>query len=135
MSVIKSERKVSEMEFLANARKLQIYTIKKCANFPKRYNFYISTPLAAISTRIHEHVKIGNSIYPTNESEYQLRREQFIMANAELQNLISQIEVASEIFGIEAKTMEYWMSIVKKEIALIKSVIRKDKERLKDIKQ
>lgn len=35
MSVIKSKRSTSDMEFLATARKLEIYTIQKCVNFPE----------------------------------------------------------------------------------------------------
>ena len=41
ISVIKSKRSISNIEFLYNARNLEIYSIKKCTNFPKRYTFYI----------------------------------------------------------------------------------------------
>ena len=81
------------MEFLATARKLEIYTIQKCVNFPKRYTFYVSQPLAAAATRIYEDVKRGNSIYPLNQHEVQIRRDYFLHANAELQSMISQLEV------------------------------------------
>lgn len=94
MSVIKSKRSTSDMEFLATARKLEIYTIQKCVNFPKRYTFYVSQPLAAAATRIYEDVKRGNSIYPLNQHEVQIRRDYFLHANAELQSMISQLEVA-----------------------------------------
>ena len=33
------------MEFLATARKLEIYTIQKCVNFPKRYTLLCITAL------------------------------------------------------------------------------------------
>ena len=100
MSVIKSKRSTSDMEFLATARKLEIYTIQKCVNFPKRYTFYVSQPLAAAATRIYEDVKRANSIYPLNQHEVQIRRDYFLHANAELQSMISQLEVAQELFGI-----------------------------------
>ena len=83
-SVIKSKRSESEMEFIHTARQLQIHTIKKCTGFPKRYTFYVSQPLAACATRIHEYVKCANSIYPTNQQDAQIRREYLIRANAEL---------------------------------------------------
>ena len=94
MSVIKSKRNTSDMEFIANARKLQIYTVKKCINFPKRYTFYISQPIANASTRIYEDVRRANSIYPLNQHEAQMRRDCFLRANAELYSLTSQPEVA-----------------------------------------
>lgn len=84
MSVIRSARSVSNVQFLYTARAIQLYTIQKCVGFPKRYTFYVSQPLAAIATRIYENVKCGNSIYPTNQHEVQLRRDYFLRAGAEL---------------------------------------------------
>ena len=133
MSVIKSKRSTSEMEFLATARKLQIYTLRKCVNFPKRYTFYVSQPIANAATRIYEDVKRGNSIYPLNQHDVQMRRDCFLRANAELQSLISQLEVAQELFGVEMDTMKGWMELVDTEIRLVKAVLKKDRERYKDL--
>ena len=133
MSVIKSKRSTSDMEFLATARKLEIYTIQKCVNFQKRYTFYVSQPLAAAATRIYEDVKRGNSIYPLNQHEVQIRRDYFLHANAELQSMISQLEVAQELFGIEMDTLKYWMDIVDTEIRLVKAVLKSDRARYKDL--
>ena len=133
MSVIKSKRSVSEMEFIATARKLEIHTIKKCVNFPKRYTFYVSQPLAAAATRVYENVKKGNSIYPTNQHEVQMRRDFFLIAHAELQSMISQLEVAAELFGIDADAMKYWMELIDTEIKLVKAVLKNDRTRYKDL--
>ncbi len=133
MTVIKSKRSVSEMEFIATARKLEMHTIRKCVNFPKRYTFYVSQPLAAASTRIYENVKKGNSIYPTNQHEVQMRRDYFLVAHAELQSMISQLEVAAELFGIDADAMKYWMELVDTEIRLVKAVLKNDRARYKDL--
>lgn len=133
MSVIKSNRAESEMEFIHTARQLQIHTIQKCVNFPKRYTFYVSQPIAECATRIHEYVKCANSIYPVNQHEVQMRRDYLLRANAELYSLISQIEVANELFGIEADKMKYWMEIVEKEIRLVKGTMKKDRERYKNL--
>ena len=133
MSVIKSKRSTSEMEFLYNARQLQIHTIKKVANFPKRYTFYVSQPIAACATRIHECVKCANSIYPLNQHEVQMRRDYFLRANAELNNLVSQIEVANELFGIDMDALKYWMNMVELEIRLVKAVMKSDRERYKNL--
>lgn len=133
MSVIKSKRSTSDMEFLATARKLQIYTIQKCVNFPKRYTFYVSQPLANAATRVYEDVKRGNSIYPLNQHEAQIRRDYFLHANAELQSIISQLEVAQELFGIDMETLKYWIEIVDTEIRLVKAVIKNDRTRYKNL--
>lgn len=133
MAVIKSKRDESEMEFIYTARQLQIHTIKKCANFPKRYTFYVSQPIAACATRIHECVKCANSIYPLNQHETQMRRDYLLRANADLYSLISQIEVANELFGLEGDSVKYWMDIVEREIRLVKGTMKKDRERYKNL--
>lgn len=121
------------MEFLATARKLQIYTIQKCVNFPKRYTFYVSQPLANAATRVYEYVKCANSIYPLNQHEAQLRRDCFIKANAELNSIASQLEVAQELFGIDMETLMYWADMVNTEIRLVKAVMKNDRDRYKDL--
>lgn len=133
MSVIKSKRNTSDMEFLATARKLEIYTIRKCVGFPKRFTFYVSQPLANATTRIYEEVKRGNSIYPLNQHEAQMRRDCFLRAYAELQSLISQLEIAQEIFGVETDTMRGWMELVDQEMRLIKALMKKDRERYREL--
>ena len=133
MSVIKSKRTTSTMEFLAMARKLQIYSIQKCVNFPKRYTFYVSQPIANSATRVYEYLKRANSIYPLNQHEVQLRRDCLIQANAELNSLTSQLEVAQELFGIEMKTLQYWADMVNTEIRLVKAVMKSDRTRYKGL--
>ena len=135
MSVPKPQRSVSDMEFLRTARELQIFTIHKCKNFPKRYSFYISIPLANASTRVYENVKRGNSIYPSiengrfNAHEVQMRRDFFLQANAELYSMVSQIEVAEEMFGLDKEIIHQWIKLVDREITLVKGVMDSDKKR------
>ena len=133
MSVIKSQRNTSEMEFIANARKLQIFTVRKCVSFPKRYTFYVSQPIANSATRIYEDVIRANSIYPLNQHEAQMRRDCFLRANAELYSLISQLEVAQELFGIDMDVMQNWLDIIDFEIRLVKAVMKSDRERYKNL--
>lgn len=129
MSVPKSRRGESEMEFIYNARQLQLYTIRKCVGFPKRYTFYISQPLVNDSKRIHDDVKMANSIFPSNAHEAQIRRDYLLKAYAELHGMVSQLEVARELIGIDGRVMSYWMNLISSEIHLVQAVIRRDAER------
>ena len=86
-----------------------------------------------MATKIHDYVKCANSVYPLNQHEAQIRRDYLLRANAQLNSLVSQLEVAAELFGIEPDTMQYWMQIVEKEIRLVKAVMKKDRERYKDL--
>lgn len=134
LSVIKSKRTQSEMQFIYTARELQIYSIQKCVGFPKRYTFYVSQPIANAATRIHEYVKMANSIYPLNAHEVQMRRDYLLRANAELNSLVSQIEVAGELFGLDPNVLKHWMGLVDQEIRLVKGMMKKDRERYRDVK-
>ena len=133
MSVVRSKRGESEMEFIHNARELEMYTVRKCVGFPKRFTFYINQPIANCATRIYEDVKMANSIFPTNQHEAQIRRDYLLRANAELYTLVSQIEVAHELFGLEPNVMSHWSGLIDKEIRLVKSLLKKDRERYKTL--
>ena len=77
--------------------------------------------------------KCANSIYPLNQHEVQIRRDYLLRANAELYNLVSQIEVANELFGIDGDSVKFWMDIVEREIRLVKGTMKKDRERYKNL--
>lgn len=134
MSVIRSKRGESEAEFLATARKLQIFTIQKCVNaIPKRYTFYIATPMADSARRVYEDVKRGNSINPVNQHEVQIRRDWFLQANAELYNLVGQIEVAHELVKFDPAILREWSGLISTEIRLVKGILKSDRERTKNL--
>ena len=79
MSVVRSKREESNMEYIHTARELQIYTIRKCAGFPKRYTFYVNQPIADHANKIYRCVVMANSVYPTNAHEVQIRRDYLII--------------------------------------------------------
>lgn len=134
MSVVKSQRNESTMEFLVNARKLQAYTIRKCVNcIPKRYTFFIGTALASSATKIYESVKKGNSIYPINQHEVQMRRDYFLAASLELQSLISQIELADEMLSLDKSVVQEWSKLISTETRLVKAIMKSDREKYKSL--
>lgn len=47
--------------------------------------------------------------------------------------MVSQIEVAHELFGLEADKVKFWMELVQKEIRLVKGAMKKDRERYKNL--
>lgn len=121
------------MEFIKNARDLEIFTIRKAANFPKRYRFFCGTEIAQTASNIHKHAKMGNSVYPVNKHEAQTRRDFFQLALAETQALISQIEVAAELFKIEPASMKFWMEMIWKEDRLLRAIMKTDRQRYKNL--
>ena len=99
----------------------------------RRYTFYVSQPIANLATSIYENVKRGNSIFPLNQHEVQLRRDCFLRAYADLRVLTAQVEVAAELFDIEERVLCFWSQLIVKEQTLVKGVLQTDKERFKDL--
>ena len=132
MAVLKSNRNESQLQFLDTARDLEIFTLRNCVKFPKRYTFFITTEIVRLSQSVFNNVKAANSIFPSGELEVQLRRDYLTKANCDLQCLISQLDVAKEMFGEEVKSNTWcsWMDLIEKEATLISAVKKKDKERL-----
>ncbi len=134
MSVVRSKRGVSEMEFLNTARQLELFTMRKCKNaIPKSYTFYLGQPLALSAVAVYSNAKKGNSIYPLNPYEIQMRRSYFLKAYAELESLASQIEVVNELCSLSPAAMEEWSYLIYTEMTLLKGVMEKDRRRYKNI--
>lgn len=130
MSVIKSKRGESSVQFLETAQEIQKHSLRQVVKYiPKRYTFYVSQKITDSATDAHSYVKKANSIFPTNKRDAELRREFFMRAYAEYQSLISQINIAYDMFHIPDDAMVAWMQMINSELALIKAVMRKDKER------
>ena len=132
MSVVRSQRGESTLEFLRNAKELEVFTIRKCVNtIPKRYTFYIGQHLASLSTDIYGLVKDANSRYPTNAHEAQMRRDCLINAYGKCQGLLSQVELAYDIIRFDTNILEEWARLIDTEMRLIKGVMKSDEDKFK----
>ena len=92
MSVHKHDRHESQLQFIETARQLEIFTLRNCVKFPKRYTFFITTEIVRLSQSVYNNVKAANSVFPSGELEVQMRRDYLTRANCDLQCLISQKE-------------------------------------------
>lgn len=136
MSVLSSKRSVSAVQFVDTARELEIYTLRHCVRFPKRYSFFITTEIARLAQSVYNNVKSANSVFPTNASEVQRRRDYLIVANCDLQCLISQLDIAKNLITqtannkpIESSVWQKWLDLIEQEAKLISAVKKSDKER------
>lgn len=134
MAVLKQKRGESKMQFLETARQLEIFTLRNCVKFPKRYTFFITNEIVRLAQSVYNSVKSANSIFPSRQLEMEMRREYLTRANCDLQCLISQLDVAKEIFGEEIKSSTWckWLDLIEEEAKLISAVKKNDKTRLKE---
>ncbi len=140
MSVLKSKRGESTVQFLDTARELEIYTIKQCARFPKRFMFLITKEIVDLATRVYNNAKAANSIYVTTADDARLRRECITKANCALQCLISQLDIAREFIRttddnapIKSKVWQTWLDLVTTEAKLLSALKNSDQTRYKKL--
>lgn len=145
MSVPAYRRGESVVQFLETARELEIYTIRCCSKFPKRFMFLITKHIVELAQSVYDNVKASNSIYPLNRDEEMLRISYLTRAICDLEGLASQIEVAHDLIthfntgtapntktkAIAPKIWEEWSSIMVNELRLLKSVRKNLNEKYK----
>ena len=59
MSVIKSKRNESNMQYLKTAMDLQEYLLRQAKNWPKRYTFTLTKTIIDLATEAHVNVKMA----------------------------------------------------------------------------
>lgn len=132
MSVLKKDRGVSSMQFVDTAYDLDLFTIRCCVKLPKRLTFYLGTELTKLASKVHAYCKAANSVFPTNEHEFQIRRDYLIKANVALQALIGKVSLLLELeCNLSRATLHQWNQLMYEEAKLISGVKKSDKKRFK----
>lgn len=93
MSVYKSKRGESSVQFIETARQLEAHTFACCMKAPKRYERFLTGRIMELSSEVHDRVRAANNIWPTNRHEAQLRRDELMRANNALQNLSPKLQL------------------------------------------
>lgn len=136
MSVLKSKRGESAMQFLDTARELEIYTLRYCRRFPKSYMFLITKQLVELSQSIYNNVKAANSVYQTNQEEMQIRQNYLTRALCDLQCMSSQLDIAMNLVehndkdkSFKPSVWENWGRLVLTEIKLVTALKKSLREK------
>ena len=135
MSVKACDRKTSGMEFLKNARDIEVNLIKCMVGKSKKYRFFYQK-LVDMSIELLNHVKRGNSIYIETCEDFDLRSKELKLGIAEAQAILSQIEIMYYLFkddGISIKLVENTAEMINKEIILIKGLLKTDRLKYKNL--
>jgi len=135
MSVLKERRNESNVQFIINARDLEIFTMRKCLKIPKRYGRVFTEDLVHLSANVYNSLKMANSIYPTNKEKIQRRASYFDEALRNLYCLISQIDIAKELMlnNLTEYAWIHWMKLINEELNMIASVKKSDAKLLENI--
>lgn len=133
MSVRKNQRGESNMQFLDTARNINVAVRKLVSRLPKRYTFLGGTELVRLAADVHHNLKGANSVYPTNQHEFQIRRDYLIHANASLQMLLDELDILYNYYADDSlqKCISTIVGMLKLEATLIRGLKATDKNDLK----
>jgi hypothetical protein len=69
VSVVRTKRGESSMQFIEIARRLEIHALSVCIKAPKRYTQFLTSRIMELASTVHEEVRAANNIYPNNQHE------------------------------------------------------------------
>jgi hypothetical protein len=136
MSVPKSERGESQMEFLHQLRELEIKIMRIANNKPKKFQYFLNNHILNHVINAYGNAKAGNSIYPVTEEDVALRRDYMYRSLCEIMELTSQLDVFYELYKSDGLTnkqlqdLSEHMSYCRK---LVKGVMERDRITAKKI--
>ena len=123
----------TDTQFVINALDLQALLTQYCAKekfVPKKYRLLIGVPIINKVDELVDNITFANSIYPTNESELQQRKEYQVKAIAncfQLQNYIVKLE--KTIDSVTITSLEKIIDLLCSELNLLKAWKKSDSSR------
>lgn len=132
-NVYKRLRGETDTQFVINALDLQALLTQYCAKekfVPKKYRLLIGVPIINKVDELVDNITFANSIYPTNESELQQRKEYQVKAIAncfQLQNYIVKLE--KTIDSVTITSLEKIIDLLCNELNLLKAWKKSDSSR------
>ena len=132
MSVLARNRSTSAMEFLNTAHELEKFTIEECHRenvIPKRYRLSKGKDLMESAKIVNNNVIYANSVFPRTKAEYQRRIKFQKRAIMEIQIMLKDLRLLSEILPISDSILEKWTGYLINEEGYIKAWMQSDKGR------
>lgn len=132
MSVLARNRSTSAMEFLNTAHELEKFTIEACHRenvIPKRYRLSKGKDLMESAKIVNNNVIYANSVFPKTKAEYQRRIKFQKRAIMEIQIMLKDLRLLSEILPISDSVLEKWTGYLINEEGYIKAWMQSDKGR------
>lgn len=136
MSVVKSKRGEGQLVVLTKASELAVYSIKICSNekcFPKRYRWCITNKIVDAAVEISNNAVMANSVFVKDEFDYKLRKQYQTKALSSTYALLSMIDMAYRVFGIEAGRIEHWTRLTVEAQTMLRNWRKTDIERYKSL--
>lgn len=129
-NVYKRFRGETETQFIINALELQSELTKYCTKekfIPKKYRLLIGVPIINKVDELVDNITFANSIYPTNTTEAEQRKEYQVKAIAncfQLQNYIVKLE--KTVDSVTISSLDKIIDLLCVELNLLKAWKKSD---------
>ena len=129
-NVYKRFRGETETQFIINALELQSELTKYCTKekfIPKKYRLLIGVPIINKVDELVDNITFANSIYPTNITEAEQRKEYQVKAIAncfQLQNYIVKLE--KTVDSVTISSLDKIIDLLCVELNLLKAWKKSD---------
>lgn len=132
-NVYKRFRGETETQFIINALELQSELTRYCTKekfIPKKYRLLIGVPIINKVDELVDNITFANSIFPTNETETEQRKEYQVKAIAncfQLQNYIVKLE--KTVDSVTISSLDKIIDLLCVELNLLKAWKKSDSTR------
>lgn len=87
MSVLKAHRSESKAEFVNTANKIYVQTINFLSRLSSRYSRLVADSVAELASEVVDNAEKANSIYPSDATRKELRKQHLLESRASLMAL------------------------------------------------
>ena len=87
MSVLKAHRSESRAEYVNTANKIYVQTINFLSRLSSRYSRLVAESVAELASEVVDNAEKANSIYPSDETRKELRKQHLLESRAALMAL------------------------------------------------
>ena len=136
MSVLKSRRELSEMQFFQTAVDIQDKLIEFCMNeknVPKKYRFVYAMPIIEKAEELVDNIVAANTIYPKTNEEVIDRRRYQTQALADCEKILQKLQSLRRRLGADSGLLKEIVAMIQNERGYIISWRKSDNQRYKDI--
>lgn len=128
MSVVKSKRTKSTMQYTYNAKMLCVEVLRLSHKIPKRHTATVMQPLCSHTIEVLYHCKAANRIRVLDDATFEARKNHLREALGHLDHVSTLLDILFELLESPSQgTFAKLYSMIDEEFALVTGVLKKDK--------
>ncbi len=123
MSVLKSKRGASELEFYHTAAEIRATAVRFVMNeniVPKRWRPVFTFPMVQRVNAMMDNITAANTIYPVNEHELEVRRDYQNLAIINVEQIMQYLQFMLETLDLNADKFQTLTELLVKEAQLLR---------------